>query len=75
MKKGKKRISQETRNASRKTFLVAENETIAACIERMAKEGYAPIKRIEKPIFREGPTGPVLAGRQCIFEGRLKDEQ
>lgn len=75
MKKENKRSSRKV-VSSTKTFFVAENETAAECIDRMAREGYAPIKRVEKPFFREGEKGPILAGRQCTFEGRfVKDEQ
>lgn len=55
------------------TFEVQDNETIDDCLVRMKKEGYAPIRRIEKPIFREaindGQKTYEPAGRQIIFEG------
>jgi len=37
----------------KKQFEVQENETIPECIERMKKEGFQPVRRIEKPIFKE----------------------
>ncbi|WP_033020647.1 NETI motif-containing protein [Geobacillus sp. FSL W8-0032] len=36
----------------KKRFTVAEGETIAACLERMKREGYRPIRRVELPFFR-----------------------
>ena len=56
-------------------FELQENESIDQCLERMKKEGYVPIKRTEKPIFKEvkngGQTDYVPVGRQIIFEGKL----
>lgn len=58
-------------------FEVQESETIAECLERMEKEGYKPIKRMEKPIFSEKKSNEFVPIRQqIIFEGVLiKDEQ
>lgn len=57
----------------KKKFEVEESETIADCLERMEKEGYRPIRRIEKPIFTEqksGSTNKYIPVRQrIIFEG------
>lgn len=56
-------------------FEVQENETIEQCLNRMKQQGFAPIRRIEKPIFQEVKNGsgtiyePV--GRQIVFEGKL----
>lgn len=56
-------------------FEVQENETIEQCLERMKHEGYAPIRRIEKPIFQEVKNGSETIyepiGRQIVFEGKL----
>ncbi len=53
-------------------FEVQENETIVECIDRMKKEGYTPVKRIEKPIFKEqitnGQTSYEPISRKIIFE-------
>jgi|UPI0003238F64 hypothetical protein len=61
----------------KKRFAVAEGETIAACLERMKQEGYRPIRRIEKPIFREvetnGETTVEPYGRIIEFEA-VRDE-
>ncbi|WP_449622546.1 NETI motif-containing protein [Robertmurraya sp. Marseille-Q9965] len=60
--------------SSKKKFEVLENETIDECLARIQKEGYVPIKRIEKPIFQEKEKGtyePV--GRQIIFEAKLQN--
>ncbi|MEH7272417.1 NETI motif-containing protein [Neobacillus vireti] len=54
-------------------FEVQEDEGIEACLERMKKQGYVPIRRTEKPIFHEVINGNEKAyepiGRQIIFEG------
>lgn len=62
------------KNKQKVTFEVQENEKIEECLERMKKQGYTPIRRIEKPIFKEvvndGKTGYEPVGRQIIFEAR-----
>lgn len=59
---------------SKKIFEVKENESISECLDRMSKEGYTPVKRLEKPIFQEieknGEKIIEPVGQQIIFEGR-----
>ena len=61
----------------KKQFEVQENETIEGCLNRMKQEGFAPIRRIEKPIFQEVKRGTETIyepiGRQIIFEGKLNN--
>ena len=56
-------------------FEVQENESIEECLNRMKKQGYAPVRRTEKPIFQEvknaGGTIYEPVGRQIVFEARL----
>jgi hypothetical protein len=56
-------------------FEVQENETVDQCLERMNKEGYQPVGKIEKPIFAEvmkdGQVTVEPVKRQIIFEGKL----
>ena len=60
-------------------FEVMDNETISECLDRMDREGYRPVRRMEKPIFAEGKKGrnvnyePVK--QQIIFEGALKESE
>lgn len=53
-------------------FEVLENETISECLDRIQKEGYTPVKRIEKPIFKEtivnGQKSYEPVASQVIFE-------
>jgi hypothetical protein len=53
-------------------FEVQENESIEACLERIKKQGYIPVRRTEKPIFQEVMNGKEISykpiGRQIIFE-------
>lgn len=37
-----------------KKFRVEDKETIADCLDRMKKEGFMPIRRIEKPVYKIG---------------------
>lgn len=66
-----------TKKKSKVTFQVQENETIGECLERMKKEGYTPIRRIEKPVFQEvlkgNETNYEPVGRQIIFEAIALD--
>lgn len=59
---------------TKQKFEVAENETIDQCIERMMKEGYTPVRRMEEPIFhevkRDGKIEVEPCGRKVIFEGK-----
>ncbi|MDF2038492.1 NETI motif-containing protein [Cytobacillus oceanisediminis] len=56
-------------------FEVQENETIDQCLDRIQKAGYIPVRRTEKPIFKEVKTGGKVdyepAGRQIVFEAKL----
>ncbi|MFF2878597.1 NETI motif-containing protein [Gottfriedia sp. NPDC057991] len=60
---------------SKKKFEVFENETINDCLERMEREGYSPVKRMEVPIFSEqmvnGKVEIEPTGRKIVFEGKL----
>ena len=62
----------------KKVYEVEEQETIDQCLDRIQKDGYIPIKRTEKPIFKEIKEGNefkyVPAGRQILFEVK-KSEQ
>ncbi|WP_026695306.1 NETI motif-containing protein [Peribacillus kribbensis] len=59
------------------TFEVEENETISGCLDRMKSQGYTPVKRVEKPVFKEvkiaGKTEYEPAGRKIVFEGMKND--
>lgn len=61
----------------KKQFEVQENESIEDCLNRMKQEGFAPIRRIEKPIFQEIKRGSETIyepiGRQIIFEGKINN--
>lgn len=60
-------------NKNKKQFEVGEKESISECLARMAHEGYRPIKRMEKPIFKvvnnTGTSDYVPIGRKIIFLG------
>ena len=58
---------------NKKNFEVQENETISDCLARMEKEGYQPVRRLEKPIFKEeinkGTTEYIPIAQKIIFQG------
>lgn len=64
MSKGKKKQMYE----------VGEHESIDDCLNRMKKDGYVPVRRMEKPIFKEvqknGAVEYEPVGRQIIFEAK-----
>lgn len=52
-------------------FEVRDNETIAGCLARMREAGYTPVKRFQKPIFRENEKGEIEVHKeQIIFTGK-----
>ena len=55
-------------------YELQENETIASCLDRMKKDGYMPVRRMEKPIFEEneinGKKEYVPVKQQIVFEGK-----
>ncbi|MFK3939135.1 NETI motif-containing protein [Alkalihalobacillus sp. NPDC078783] len=57
-------------------FSVAPEESLADCLDRMKKEGYRPVRRMEKPVFKEnGSKTPVISHQQIIFEGILEEDE
>lgn len=61
---------------TKKKFEVQENETISDCLDRMRKEGYQPIRRMEEPIFIEvkgagNQVAQQVHKQKIIFEGKL----
>ncbi|MFH4905787.1 NETI motif-containing protein [Staphylococcus cohnii] len=53
-------------------FKVEENEMVQDCLQRMRDAGYMPIKRFEKPIYKENKDGEYEVYRQEIqFVGKL----
>lgn len=74
---GEKCEKGEIKPMNKKIFEVEENETISECLQRMSEAGYRPVKRVEKPIFKElkpGSTAKYAPFRQkIIFEGVKMD--
>ena len=59
--------------SKKRTFELQPDESIGECLERMAREGYRPTRRIEKPYFIEGTNGPIYEGQMISFEGILAE--
>ncbi|MFL0364436.1 NETI motif-containing protein [Bacillus sp. PK3_68] len=61
--------------SKKKKFYLQENETIDQCLKRMSAEGYTPVRRMERPVFKEetvdGEKKYTPIGREIIFEGKL----
>ncbi|AYU55629.1 NETI motif-containing protein [Staphylococcus debuckii] len=56
-------------------FEVREDETIQDCLKRMREAGYMPVKRFEKPVYRENNDGSIEVERQFIqFVGKKIEE-
>lgn len=58
----------------KKRFSVEDYGSIEACLQAMEKEGYMPVSRFEKPLFREGKNGPEYFKQAILFDGALKPE-
>lgn len=55
-------------------FEVKDNETIVECLQRMKEAGYTPVKRFQKPIFKENDQGEIeVYKEQIIFTGKKID--
>ncbi|WP_026584953.1 NETI motif-containing protein [Bacillus sp. J33] len=67
-----------SKGKSKEVFEVQENETIDECLARIQKAGYMPVRRTEKPIFKEVKKGGKVeyepAGRQIVFEAKKVSE-
>ncbi|MBG9585912.1 NETI motif-containing protein [Cytobacillus firmus] len=67
-----------SKGKNKMVFEVHENETIDQCLDRIQKAGYIPVRRTEKPIFKEVKTGGKVdyepAGRQIVFEAKLVED-
>ncbi|GEP84692.1 Uncharacterised protein [Staphylococcus piscifermentans] len=56
-------------------FEVREDETIQDCLKRMREAEYMPVKRFEKPVYRENKDGSIEVERQFIqFVGKKIEE-
>lgn len=58
----------------KKKFIVDINDSIEDGLKQMAEEGYTPVRRVEKPVFKEGKSGPEVMGRYITFEGKLIED-
>jgi hypothetical protein len=62
---------------SKKKFSVESGETISDCLDRMANEGYTPVRRMEEPVFHEvkrnGKTEVEVMEQRIVFEGKRVD--
>ncbi|WP_100371648.1 NETI motif-containing protein [Bacillus sp. FJAT-45037] len=60
-------------------FEVGENETINDCLDRMTKEGYQAVRRMEEPVFEEKKVGRTVeyipVRQKIIFEGKLLESE
>ncbi|ALA51798.1 NETI motif-containing protein [Shouchella clausii] len=59
----------------KQTFEVGANETISDCLARMEREGYRPVRRIEKPVFaqKNSKAEPEYVRQRIVFEGIRTD--
>ncbi|GGE35704.1 NETI motif-containing protein [Pullulanibacillus camelliae] len=55
----------------KKQFDVSDFESLNDCLNQMQEQGYRPVRRMEKPIFKEGEKGLEVARQSIIFEGKL----
>ncbi|WP_040928992.1 NETI motif-containing protein [Nosocomiicoccus massiliensis] len=57
----------------KKKFEVTKNDTIESVLQQMRSEGYMPVRRIEKPVFKETENGIEVSHQEIVFEGKLID--
>jgi hypothetical protein len=67
------------KKAKKMKFEVLEGESISDCLQRMDKEGYTPVRRMERPVFKEvkekGKIEQKHYKQQIIFEGKIKGDE
>src|SRR5690625_5684328 len=78
-KKQNKKNKEPLKFSKKQRFDKQTNETVEDVLARMKKAGYTPVRRFEKPIFKEiiknGEKKLVPDDQQIIFDGILnKDE-
>lgn len=60
----------------KKRFEVEDGESISDCLDRMDKEGYQPVRRMEEPVFIEAKEDNKIVQKvlkqKIVFEGRMK---
>ncbi|MDK6863299.1 MULTISPECIES: NETI motif-containing protein [Nosocomiicoccus] len=57
----------------KKKFEVTKNDTIESVLQQMRSEGYTPVRRMEKPVFKETENGIEVSHQEIVFEGKLID--
>lgn len=70
----KKRNGKMPEKPKKKKFKVAGGESLGDCLARMRAEGYAPVRRTERPVFTEKDGEKVVDYQEIIFEGKLTEE-
>mgnify|MGYP001213360961 CR=1 FL=1 len=57
----------------KKKYRVSDFDSIDDCLDQIEKDGFRPIRRMEKPIFEEKKDGERVPVRQeIIFEATEK---
>lgn len=59
----------------KKRFEVTKDKTIESVLQQMREEGYMPVRRMEKPVFKETDNGVEVSHQEIIFEGKLIDNE
>lgn len=64
-----KKVKGVDYNVKKKKYRVSDFDSIDVCLDQMAKDGYRPIRRMEKPVFEEKKNGErVPISQEIIFE-------
>ncbi|WP_245805763.1 NETI motif-containing protein [Bacillus alkalicellulosilyticus] len=66
-----------TNKKKKMRFEVNDGETISECLDRIASEGYTPVRRMEEPLFEEVKQGGQVeykpVRQKTIFEAVLNE--
>ncbi|GEL76683.1 NETI motif-containing protein [Tenuibacillus multivorans] len=53
----------------KKRYRVSDFSSVNECVDQIKKDGYMPVKRIEKPVFKEqNNQDPEPVRQEIIFE-------
>ncbi|PKR76681.1 NETI motif-containing protein [Halalkalibacillus sediminis] len=57
----------------KKKYRVSDYKSVDECLDQMARDGYRPVRRMEKPVFEERGKERVPVQQDIVFEAVEKE--
>ena len=64
----------QQKKPKKKKFKVEKDGSIMDVLAAMKAEGYQPVRRFEKPVFKEENGEITVSHQEIMFEGKLMNE-